>query len=122
MKRGDLIIITSTLCVAIVMMILFIDVKGDKQTYDVVGYHGREEVFRHSLVEDEQYVFEYGEAYNELHIRNGEAFMAHANCPDKSCTYTKPISQPGQIIVCLPHNIIIEVHGKGESEIDALSQ
>lgn len=43
---------------------------------------------------------------NTLVIKNGEAYMLSADCPDKICVGHAPISKNGQSIVCLPNGII----------------
>ena len=35
--------------------------------------------------------------------------ISAADCPDKICVKTGAISQPGEIIACLPHKLIIEI-------------
>jgi len=35
--------------------------------------------------------------------------VAQADCPDKICVHTGPISQEGEVIACLPHGVIIYI-------------
>ena len=49
---------------------------------------------------------------NWLHIENGQAWVTEASCPDKVCVHMGKISQPGQTIVCLPNQVVIEVVGE----------
>ena len=44
-----------------------------------------------------------------LVIRNGEAYMEEADCPNQICVHHAPIRYKGETIVCLPNRIIIEV-------------
>ena len=46
---------------------------------------------------------------NRLVIRDGEAFVETATCPDGICVGHRPISRRGESIVCLPHQIVITV-------------
>ncbi len=46
---------------------------------------------------------------NVLVIKNGEAYVESASCPDKICTDHRPISRDGESIVCLPHRIAVTV-------------
>lgn len=46
---------------------------------------------------------------NTIVIENGGAYMADADCPDKICEQMGLISKPGEMIICLPHKIIVEV-------------
>ncbi|MBP3699612.1 MAG: NusG domain II-containing protein [Oscillospiraceae bacterium] len=46
---------------------------------------------------------------NRLVIRDGEAFVETATCPDGICSSHRPISREGESIVCLPHRVVITV-------------
>ena len=50
--------------------------------------------------------------FNTLHIRDGEAWVTDANCPDGICEKAGHISRPGEVIVCMPHRLIITVTEK----------
>ena len=49
---------------------------------------------------------------NQLVIADGSAYMAKADCPDKYCIQHHPISKQHEVIVCLPHKLVVEVLGK----------
>lgn len=59
--------------------------------------------------------------YNIIKIEEEEVSMIDADCPDQICIYTAPINKPGQIIVCLPHKVYVEIDGEKETNIDAVS-
>ncbi len=46
---------------------------------------------------------------NVLVIADGEAFMTEANCPDRLCISQGAISSNGQMIICLPNRVIVQV-------------
>ncbi len=50
-----------------------------------------------------------GEESNRLVVRNGEAFVESATCPDGICAAHAPISRDGESIVCLPHRVVVTV-------------
>lgn len=52
---------------------------------------------------------------NIIQIKNGEVFMKKATCPDHTCIKQGHISQTGSSIICLPHQLIIEITGKENS-------
>lgn len=63
------------------------------------------------------------EATNTLLIKNGEADMIDANCPDHLCVNMKAISKDGESIVCLPHKLIVEIQSEeNQSELDTMAQ
>ena len=44
-----------------------------------------------------------------LIIKEGEAYMQEADCPNQICVRHSPISHKGETIVCLPNRVIIEI-------------
>ncbi len=56
---------------------------------------------------------------NLLRIQNGQAWIEDADCPDGLCIRTGKISRQGQSIICLPHQLVVEVQGvTSGNEID----
>ncbi|MCR5387886.1 MAG: NusG domain II-containing protein [Lachnospiraceae bacterium] len=58
---------------------------------------------------------------NTVIIKDGEAYMVDADCPDGLCMKQGKISKAGQNIVCLPHRLVLEVKGDEKGEFDAIS-
>ena len=54
-----------------------------------------------------------------IEVRNQSIAVVHSDCPDKICVKTGSISYVGQIIACVPNNLIIRI--TGESDIDAVA-
>ena len=46
---------------------------------------------------------------NTLIIENGTARISEASCPDKICVHQGPISQSGELMVCLPNEVIVRI-------------
>jgi len=57
--------------------------------------------------------------YNVLQIKDGAAAVTEANCGDHTCIHTGAIRREGEIIVCLPHRLIISVEGGAAADVDA---
>jgi hypothetical protein len=56
---------------------------------------------------------------NLIQIKDGKVHVLDADCPDKVCIKDGYISEPGQILVCLPNKVVVEVKGKiTNQEID----
>lgn len=54
---------------------------------------------------------------NILIIENHEIYMDQATCPDKTCIKQGHIFQSGASIICLPHQLIVEIiDGKEENQ------
>ena len=62
-----------------------------------------------------------GEQQNLLVIRDGNALVESATCPDGICAAHKPISREGESIVCLPHRVVITVHTTDGEEPDIIA-
>ncbi len=58
---------------------------------------------------------------NVIGIENGMVQITEADCRDQICIKDGPISEPGEMLVCLPHKVVVEVKGKGEEKVDELS-
>ena len=46
---------------------------------------------------------------NTLSIQNGAVSMTDSDCRNQICVQTGPIEASGQMIVCLPHQLIAEI-------------
>lgn len=49
---------------------------------------------------------------NHLIIENGEIWCSDASCPDRVCVHQGKQSMDGDIIVCLPNLMIVQILGK----------
>lgn len=47
--------------------------------------------------------------FNLLVIKNGEAYVTEASCPDKVCIHQGKIHLDGEIIVCLPNKMTAQI-------------
>lgn len=66
-----------------------------------------ERVGVYPLSRDGEYVL--GDGSNILEIKDGRAFMKSADCPDKTCVHSRPISKVGESVVCLPNRVYVSV-------------
>ncbi len=42
--------------------------------------------------------------------------MSYSDCPDQVCVRDGTIDSPGEILVCLPHRLIVEIKGKRDGD------
>ena len=56
-----------------------------------------------------------------MKIKDGEADMISADCPDKLCVHQKAISKDGESIICLPNQVVVEIESSESSEYDAVT-
>ena len=62
---------------------------------------------------------------NTLSIQSGTVSMTESDCRNQICVQTGPIEAPGQMIVCLPHELIAEITAASDSvapSYDAISR
>ena len=65
--------------------------------------------YSYNLSEDITVPIITGSNKNVLVIKNGEAYIEAATCPDKICVAHRKISKNGETIVCLPHRVVVEI-------------
>lgn len=59
--------------------------------------------------------------YNILVIKDGEAWVSEASCPDKICVNKGKIQYDGESIICLPNKVVIETVGGGTAQEDVVA-
>ena len=67
---------------------------------------------------DDEYTFQTDKGSNTVEVTNGAVSMKSADCPDKVCVRMGTKNRNGETITCLPHKLVIEVHGGQEQEVD----
>ena len=55
-------------------------------------------------------------------IKDGEARMEWADCPDQICVDHRAVSRNGESIICLPNQVVVTVASSEESDVDAVAQ
>jgi len=121
LKKADYIIIFVSLLIAGIFYFTGILRPGDKGGQAVVFVDGRE-ISSYSLEKDGEYIIEGINGKNTLIIKDGKAEVASADCPDKVCVNHVPVYRENESIICLPHKVVIEIHGAEKFEVDAISQ
>ena len=59
--------------------------------------------------------------HNHLVIRDGAVFVDDADCPQQICVHHRAISRSGDVIVCLPHRVVVTVEGGDVPDVDAVT-
>lgn len=119
-RKSDFILIAGILVIAAVLAIFLYFNK--KEGAKVAVMVGGKDLAVYDLSEDrvEKIQTEYG--MNVLVIEDGIAKVTVADCPDGICTQETPIQYDMQSIICLPHNLVIEIRGGEDAEVDAVVQ
>lgn len=122
-RKNDLILIAVFLAAAVSAYLGFLFFQGasTKSGVAVVTINGAE-YGRYPLTMDitERIKLSDG-SYNVLEIKDGEAEITEASCPDGICVKHRPISRKGQSIVCLPNKVIVEIENGETSELDFIT-
>ncbi len=123
-KRGDVILILAIVVLAAGAM-LFARLGRQEGRSILVTIDGRE-YGRWPLDEDQMINITENGFHNRVEIRQGKAFMAQADCPDKICVRHKPICYAGESVICLPHKLVVMVEegndGGEKNPVDAISR
>ena len=107
MKKNDKILIIMILIASVLLGGWYLAFR--EEGHYVVVEMNSEEYGVYPLDQDQ--VVQIGDT-NILEIRDGQAFMIHADCPDQLCVNMKPISESFELIVCLPNKVTVEVREK----------
>ena len=120
MKKQDYLLIAGILLAAL-LVFLFFGRKASGKAGAVRVQIGDEVYAVYPLDQDrEELLAGYDGGENLLVIKGGEAWISQADCPDRLCVSQGRISKKGQMILCLPHRIILTVIS-GEEEMDGIS-
>ena len=115
--RYDIILISVILALAIIISFVMI-LTREGGNYVEVELDG-ELVATYSLEEEGEYILNGGT--NILVIKEGEAYLIYADCPDHRCIRYGKISFVGESIICLPNRLAITVRGDSDDGVDIVS-
>ncbi|WP_223377841.1 NusG domain II-containing protein [Schnuerera sp. xch1] len=125
LTKGDKILIVIIVIISIVSLIFVnISVFSYQEKFISVQVNGKEIkkiIFDSSLIgETVPIETEYG--YNLIEIGDEKVRVIEADCPDQLDVKQGYISNVGEVIVCLPNRLVIEIKGMDEVEIDRISR
>ena len=111
-QRNTLILAAVILGIALLLCVprLIAGSRVPENTLEVVVAVDGEEAAAFPLSGKEDVIIDgYRGGFNHLVIRDGEAVLTEADCPDRRCTRMGPISEPGEWMVCLPHRVTVTI-------------
>ena len=114
MKKRDFILIGAILGIILVVFAATQLSKEDGASV-VVKINGQK-VAEYSLFVNGEYELNGGT--NILQIKDGEAFLTEADCPDHLCVNQGKIRYSGETITCLPNRLTVTVVGGTESDVE----
>ena len=57
------------------------------------------------------------EGINIIKVKDNKIGIIEADCPDQVCMNPESIDKPGQMLVCLPHKVMIEIKGLSDDDV-----
>ena len=117
MKKNDWILVAVILVLAGIGFLIYTDL--GRQAAGIVKVTVDGELFgTYSLKKEQEIKIK---DTNYLMIKDGQAHMMEADCPDQVCVEHISISKNKETIVCLPNKVIVEIVGGEDVEIDAVA-
>jgi len=121
MKKGDFFLILLYISLSLILMYNIVSSQNSTvdETYVIAKLDG-EIIFEESLPVDSKKTIPIKTKHgiNVIEINAYDVNIIEADCPDQLCVYQRIISKPGQILVCLPNHLTIEIIGNQAEEID----
>lgn len=125
MKRLDIIIIAIIVIISIASLGI-LKISNDKnyeEKYVHISVDGEliKKIPLDTISNGEEFTVKTKLGVNIIKIENGMVGIIDADCPDKICVKDGPISKPGEMLVCLPHKVVVEIKGHSKAGVDELS-
>ncbi len=124
MKKGDKIVGIILLIIVVITLgatsIYKMSVKGS-ENIAVIKHAGKviRTIDLSKVVKQEEFTIKTDkDHYNTIVVKHNSISIIAANCPHKECVKSGSISQPGEMIVCLPFKLIINIQGNQDKSID----
>lgn len=108
-------------CSCAVWLCMKLAFAGSADERVVVITDGDGQTQRIPITENGTYTIESSLGKNVVVISYGSVYMAEADCPGHDCIEQGAIDTAGEIIVCLPHKLIVNIEGGESSEIDSVA-
>ena len=111
MKKRDIAVILVVLVVALVG-IFFINLNKAGESDTILKVTSKGKIAKEmplTLETNETFNIETDLGLNKVKVENGVVSIYEADCPDQICVDTVPIDEVGELIVCLPNQVIVEI-------------
>lgn len=126
MTKGDKILIIAIIIISLVSLrVIRNSGTGYRQKYISIQVNGEEykKIIFDKAIIGKTIPIETEFGYNLIEIGDGEVRIIEASCPDELDVKQGYISNSGEVIVCLPNKLVIEIKGTDEiGEIDYISR
>lgn len=119
-NRYDIALILAIIAVNVLVLIYGGINTADKGQKIAYVYSDNRLVGEYTLTDDYETEFkvEADSGFNTIHIEDGKVWIHEATCPDKICLHQGKISNDGEVIVCLPNRLMVQIKDSTETEDD----
>lgn len=107
-SKKDFVLFSVLLMIAF-LGILILKISNSTPGKSVIVTIDGEIVGEYALEEEQYFQVVTDSGKNRIRVQDGEVYVEEADCPDQYCVKHMPIRKSGEMIVCLPHKLIIEV-------------
>jgi len=108
MKRNDIILLVAAVAIGVALLTAFSTALSGSGDTVVVTVDGKEYA-RYPLDENLEVVIEgINGGTNTLVIKDGQAYITQASCPDKICMNTG-VATELRSVVCLPNRVVVSI-------------
>lgn len=122
MKKWDKIIIAMLVVISflpyLLIKLFFPGSYDTRYAYITVNGQFYKQIPLTGQLSHKEFVVKTQKGSNKIVVENERIGVIEADCRDKTCKEFGFISKPGEIIVCLPHELYIEVRGQEDNEVD----
>ncbi|MBU5427221.1 NusG domain II-containing protein [Tissierella pigra] len=125
MTKGDKVLIIVIILISVTSLgLIKSKASGYKEKYISIQINGEEykKIIFDKKIIGKTIPIESEFGFNLLEIGDEQVRVIEASCPDKLDVHQGYISKPGELIVCLPNKLVIEIKGSQENnEVDHIS-
>ena len=122
-RKADIVLFIVLLAFGFAMLFFTIRAASSPGEQVVINVDGTE-YGRYPLDRDRVIEIQNGDRLNIVTIKDGGVSMTYSTCKNQICVHEGEVTVPGQLIVCLPNYVIVEIEGgEGSDEaLDAIAQ
>lgn len=116
MKKGDFFVIGLVVLLVVSSLLTILVSKGESDVVTVTIAGKTTAILPLDTDFEQEIITENGK--NTLVIKDGFADIVSADCYSNDCVHQRKISKNGEMIVCLPHKLVVTITSHKESEND----
>lgn len=125
MKKKEVVMIIALLLISLVFLYIF-NIDSNEEAKKVIEIQVGSQIYQRVAIKSNDFEktipIKSNLGLNVLKIYNGGVEMIEADCKNKVGINTGFISKAGEMIVCLPHQVLVQIKGAdekgGEKNID----